>query len=215
MSEPLVTVLFYTSNREKEPFASRVRDLIMKSKGDLPLISVSQKPLDFGHNICVGEHSNCYYNEFRQILIGLKEVKTPYVLHAEADFIYPPEYFQFVPSEPKTYRYNNVWIVYRGGGRYFYKGQARVGAEINVTKDLLDELNKYFEGKPEWVEDPTFKRSYVVPPENDDVWGDNPVVSFKTGDGIRRHTNVIDGAQTRKKIPYWGHIVRLKRKMFQ
>ena len=213
---PQVTLLYYTSNKEKEPFASKIRENILKNKGDLPLISVSQNPLEnFGQNICVGEKYPCYFNEFRQIQIGLKEVKTPFVLHVEADFLYPPEYFTFIPPKPKTYRYDNVWIAYKGGKRYFFKGQARVGAEINHTKTWLDLLNKYFEGRPEWLKEGDHKpQKDVSPPEDSNVWTGNPAISFKTKEGIRWHTQIINNRTPQRFIPYWGSRAKLEKEMF-
>ena len=49
-----ITVLYYTSNREGENFEIKVREIILENKGDLPLISVSQKPIDFGKNRAKG-----------------------------------------------------------------------------------------------------------------------------------------------------------------
>lgn len=65
------TVLYYTSNREGENFEGRVREIILKNKGNLPLISVSQKPIDFGKNIVVGDHGASGFNMFRQPIYGL------------------------------------------------------------------------------------------------------------------------------------------------
>ncbi|KKT37762.1 MAG: hypothetical protein UW26_C0025G0001, partial [Candidatus Collierbacteria bacterium GW2011_GWF1_44_12] len=62
-----VTVLYYTSNREDEKFETRIRKNLLKNCGDLPIVSVSQKPIDLGRNICVGVHENSYTSEFMQI----------------------------------------------------------------------------------------------------------------------------------------------------
>jgi hypothetical protein len=39
-----VTVLYYSANTEREGFEWHVRNNVLKQKGDLPLISVTQKP---------------------------------------------------------------------------------------------------------------------------------------------------------------------------
>ena len=69
-----VTILYYTSNREGEEFEGRIRQNILNVKGDLPIISISHKPIDFGENICVGDVGVSGFNMFRQIQIGLKRV---------------------------------------------------------------------------------------------------------------------------------------------
>lgn len=54
------TVVYYTSNKEHEYFENKVKKRLLKTIGDIPLISVSQKPMKgFGKNICVGEKSFC------------------------------------------------------------------------------------------------------------------------------------------------------------
>ena len=103
-----VTILYYTANVEDELFERKIRKNILKNKGDLPIISVSQKPIDFGDNICVGEHEPCYLNLFRQIQIGLEKVRTTFIITTEADFLYPPDYFTFVPPETETLTGNDT-----------------------------------------------------------------------------------------------------------
>ena len=70
------TIIFYSSNRENERFEKFITDNLVKNSNGLPIISVTQKPMDLGHNICVGIHDNCYGNEFKQIQIALNKVDT-------------------------------------------------------------------------------------------------------------------------------------------
>jgi hypothetical protein len=108
-----LSVLYYSASRENPLFEAKIRENILKNKGNLPLVSVTQLPLaDFGINICVGQHEPCYSNEFRQIQIGLKRITTKYVIVAESDVLYPPEYFQFQPTYGDYWRYGNVWVNY-------------------------------------------------------------------------------------------------------
>ena len=81
------TILYYTSNRENEEFEEKIRQNILENCGDLPIISISQKPIDFGKNICVGDVGHSYLNEWRQILIGAKKARTKHVILCEADFL--------------------------------------------------------------------------------------------------------------------------------
>jgi len=48
------TIIYYTANREDERFEQVIRENILRVSEGLPIISVSQKPIDFGQNICVG-----------------------------------------------------------------------------------------------------------------------------------------------------------------
>lgn len=76
--ENLLTVLYYTSNHKQPEFERKIIENLKETCGDLPIVSVSQKPLNLGGKICVGNVGLSYLNEWRQILIGTREVKTPY-----------------------------------------------------------------------------------------------------------------------------------------
>ena len=214
------TVLYYTSDAENERFAEQVRVNIMKYIGDLPLISVSQMPLpDFGVNICVGKHDNCYANLFRQVQIGLNEVKTPFVTVAEADFLYPPEYFAFRPTEiVPYYRYNNVWVCYQASLKkpwFYFKGTSN-GCQVINKEFWLNDINKALNGKKEWFS----KRDPMppvprVPTDRNYMWkSENPAITFKTGRGVRKHTDTSKKVSPQNELPYWGSVESLRKEMF-
>ena len=92
------TILYYSSGRENPDFEQRIIDSLLEVSGDLPIVSVTQQPLNLGKNICVGDVGASGFNLFRQILIGLKEVVTKYVISAEADSLYPKGYFDYIPE---------------------------------------------------------------------------------------------------------------------
>ena len=88
----LVTIFYCSSNKEKPEFEQRIIDNINKYKGDLEVVSVTQKPIDFGTNICVGENVGVSgFNFFKQSLIALQNIKTPFALSCEADTVYGPD----------------------------------------------------------------------------------------------------------------------------
>jgi len=104
--EPLdITVIYYTSNNleEKNPyFVKNTKRQLLKAIGDHPLISVSQKPMDFGQNICVGDIGRSHRNIYSQILTGCKASKTAYVAMAEDDILYSYNHFHtYVPRRNK------------------------------------------------------------------------------------------------------------------
>jgi hypothetical protein len=98
-----IAIIYYTSNREDPKFENRVKENIL-SVTDLPIVSVSQKPIDFGKNICVGDVGTSGFNCFRQIQIALQNTAADFVISAEADCLYPPDYFEFVPENEKCWR---------------------------------------------------------------------------------------------------------------
>ena len=117
-----VTIIYYTSNREDEKFEKNIRDRILASSGGLPIVSVSQKPIDFGHNVCIGDVGACNHNLFRQIQVACLTAKTPYVLSCEADCLYPDDYFKYVPNDVnKCYKFTPLYIL-NEWGKYEYSG---------------------------------------------------------------------------------------------
>ena len=82
----LATIIYYTSNREKESFENVIIDelkKVAKEVGDIPIVSVSQKPIDLGKNICIGDVGANDINLMKQILLGCEAATTPYVFMAE------------------------------------------------------------------------------------------------------------------------------------
>lgn len=212
-----VSVLYYTANVEDPDFEDKIRKNILRAKGDLPLISVSQKPLPgFGRNICVGKHDCCYSNEFRQIQIGLKEIRTPYVVVAEADFLYPPEYFQFKPPERnQCYRYSNVWVSYTKSTPQFLYKKFSDGAQMIDRLMWLENLNEVFSSKKFWF---SKEDKIVIPRIKTDkrmLWtSKNPAVTFKTAHNINPKTTVRRRSRIKTVLPYWGEAEELRSYMF-
>src|SRR3989304_7380503 len=104
-----LTVVYYTSNwldTHNPYFLENTKKQLLVAIGDLPLISVSQKPIAFGKNICVGETGRSHLNLYRQILIGCKEAKTKYVAMAEDDVLYSHEHFHYRTPEKDVFAYN-------------------------------------------------------------------------------------------------------------
>lgn len=201
------TILYYTSNRENPDFEKRVQQNLLENCGDLPIVSVSQKPLFLGKNICVGDVGHSYFNEFRQILIGVKEIQTEYVVFAEADFIYPKEYFEFTPPSGDLWRYDNVWLVFRRSPSAYRKAYSN-GAQIARREWLIDTLEKYFEGQPEWSDKQVDKADYNGAMNR--WFSGPPCVSFRTGSGMS--VKATYNPEPHESLEYWGGVRDLKAK---
>lgn len=221
MLKNLLTVLYYTSNRERPEFEEKIIKNLLMQCGDLPIVSVSQKPLVLGKNICVGNVGLSYFNAWRQILIGVKEVKTPYIIFAESDFLYPREYFTFIPPKKGLYFYNNIYIVYKDAsisGSY-RKKLLSDGAQICDKDLLMKEFERLFKGRPDWNN--SQKNHYDDSPFGREDFpfeyfsGNTPCISFKTGNGVQKYASVLSGPGTRKlMLPFWGHISTLRAEYF-
>jgi hypothetical protein len=98
-----ITAVYYTANRLPDKFMRYVQGVLLgaldsgKAGERIPLISVSQKPMDFGFNICVGDIGASNANIYRQLLAGAKAADTEYVACCEDDCLYVPEHFRFRP----------------------------------------------------------------------------------------------------------------------
>jgi len=198
-----LTIVYYTANRELPSFEQKIIDNLKHQAGDIPIISVSRKPIDLGKNICVGETPVCYPNSFRQLLIGLKEAKTEFCIAAESDCLYPPEYFQFIPPvNDKVYRYTNLWVHFADRNK-FWKKRWVEAAQMCGRLHWIKCIEKVLNGTTDW--NPiTVNPPFVFDDKDENSWtGNNPVLYFKTRQGIGFKTGYINDITT-KELPYWG-----------
>ena len=106
------TVVYLTDNMLDENIFNLCQRNILKSIGNLPLISVSHKPIDFGENICCGVMDRNSLSINRQMMMALERVETKYIAIAEHDCLYTEEHFSFIPSDDSVFWYNeNVWML--------------------------------------------------------------------------------------------------------
>ncbi|SRR3989344_4040476 len=202
------TIIYYTSNREHAGLEVRVRENLLKVCGNLPIISISQKPIDLGKNICVGDVGTSGFNMFRQVQIGCQAVSTQFVISAEADCLYPPDYFQFVPPRLDIpYRDSNLYVMPDQRAYFFYKQEGATHAQVVGREFYLATLKKMFAGAPQWSpEEKNFPKERW---HKEDVFdkieywkSKNPVFQIKTHKGMRYYTH--SDRTPMSTIPYWG-----------
>jgi len=210
------TIIYYSACSESEAFEQLIRDDLVKKAGDIPIISVTRKPIDLGTNICIGEKTVCYTNEWRQLLIGLKAAKTKFCFTAEADCLYPPGYFNFTPPvDDVMHYYENLWIIWRRHNGFWKKTGHCEGAEVCGREYWIPRLeavlNKYagegWESAGRKVETKMVTKFFG---KREATFTGDPVISFKTGDGVSCRTTFIN--EKVFEIPYWGRIEPLKEK---
>jgi hypothetical protein len=192
------TIIYYSANTEGE-LEDKVIKNILKIKGNVPVISVSQKPLDFGHNICVGDVGQTYLNAMRQLLIGCKEAKTDFIFTTESDCLYPPGYFDFMPEDKnKVYSYDNVRILYNG--RFHNKGQT-LGSLIFGREWMINFLEECLKGLPGWsrtrLDFPFFKQDQKF-----EHFTGLPIINIKTGNGVNKKR--MPDFYPQDEIEFWG-----------
>lgn len=202
------TIIYYTSNREKPDFGKRVQENLLKVCGNLPIVSVSQKPINLGVNICVGNVGTSGFNMFRQVQIACEAATTPFVISAEADCLYPPDYFKFIPpQEDVCYRDSNLYVMPDARNYFFYKKEGATHAQVVGREFYLQVLKKLFKGAPKWsTEEKNFPKERW---RQEDIFDEirywkskNPVFQIKTHRGMRYYTN--SDRTPIPALPYWG-----------
>ena len=210
------TILWISSNKEKPEFEQKIIKNLLENCGDLPIVAVTQKPVDLGpncKNIVVGQVGASGFNFCRQLHIGIQEVKTKYVISAESDCIYPPSYFEYrPPREDIVYRNSNIYVLkYK---QPLFKKRSSSYAQISATKVFRDRLNFIFDRDlPQWnMEMFNFPKEiglkFLEGYEYFET--DYPCISFKTGKGMRLHTVTKDTPIY--ELPYWGTLEEIKSK---
>ena len=205
----------------KEDFAEKVRKELLKSIGDLPLISISKKPLDFGQNILDLEQHRSVTNIYKQILNATEKVETPYVALCEDDSLYPPAHFFTFRPKSNEFAYNLTrWNLFTWSKPPFYSIKfRRILASLIAPKDLLiSALKERYEKYPDisklpekWMGEPG-RNDYetmlgVKLQKAVDFYTYEPLVVFSHPDSLGY---VVQGSKKRAnpvralEIPYWG-----------
>lgn len=140
-----LTIIYYTNNiLEQDVFDKCVEHLEIAADGK-PIVSVSQKPVDLGENICVGDIGSSWLNLYKQLKLGAEKATTKYVATAEHDCLYTKEHFNWRPPTDDTFYYNeNCWFVQWGGnhpelnGMYStFWGERKALSQLICDRELL------------------------------------------------------------------------------
>jgi hypothetical protein len=202
------TVIYITSNIGDEVFEKNIRKYLRSHCADLPIVSVSRKPIKLGKNICVGEETPLSESTYqKQILKGLMAAKTEFALIAKSDCLYPPEYFSFIPPlTDSVYYYDNSWLL---GDKFWKKNLPEDGFICN-RKLWIELLRLALKGQRGW------QQVYVPPifynsPKS--TWtSDNPIICFKTTTGSQRFSTVSRTVFPKRELALWGNASDLKTK---
>lgn len=101
-------IVYYTDNKISGSIFENAKKYIKAS--ELPIVSCSLKPMDFGKNIVLKNESRSYPTMVRQIIMALENLDTKYVFFCEHDVLYHKSHFDFTPPKDDIYYYNsNVW----------------------------------------------------------------------------------------------------------
>ena len=220
-----LTVVYYTANyldTHNPYFLENTKKQLLKAIDNLPLISVSQKPMAFGQNICVGETGRSHLNLYRQILIGVKAAKTKYVAMAEDDVLYSHEHFHYHLPEKDVFSYNMAkWSLFTWTRPplFSFRTKRKVVNSLIAKRDMLVEaleerFNK-FKGAPDekipihyWGDPGRYENHLgVTVRETEEFYTTEPNIVFSHPEAfgyLSRGTRKRLGDIRAIEIPYWG-----------
>lgn len=207
LDKTVITVIYYTSNREQEAFESKIQERLLDAIDDLPLVSISQKPIDFGKNICMGNIGASDINILKQLLIGCETANTPLIATTEADCLYPPiGYFDFRPDDiDRIYRYTNLWVLGYGWSCYRKKAYS-LCAQVSGREYLIHCIKERLQTEKARG-DIVHKKELVF------FKSKLPCINIKTGYGMRSGVGTDRNSEPKETLPYWGPAVELKEKL--
>jgi hypothetical protein len=205
----MITIVYYTSNTENTSFEEKIRQILLADSGECPIISVSQKPITLGTNICVGEVGRSSYNQWRQLQIGVQAAKTKYIALAESDFLYSKEHFAFKPTDENTFyaplRVYQLCTMKNRVHKFIHMHKRfREGTSIVGRDHLLETLDSMLGKAPRNMLPHLFWERKSVLYHNV-----IPIVTFRTDAGMHQHIH-DDHPTGIDELPYWGSVESLK-----
>jgi len=136
-------IVYFTDSMLEEELAEATRKQILKAANGIPIISVSQKPLVFGKNICVGYKPICYLNLYEALLTGLEATPEDSIIYVcEHDVFYHPSHFEFVPSRKNRIYYNLNRYYWKQNETFYLKtiGKRALSQAVACRDVLIDHV---------------------------------------------------------------------------
>lgn len=214
-----LTLLYYTANKINEQFRDKVLTQMLYACPNEAIIIVSQRSMQTlmdsviedtrpCTNISVGDIGQSLQNIYKQIIIGLKIVKTEWVALVEDDCLYIPEHFNYRPS---CISYNlNRWLLHADSEPHVFSYRKRpiLSQCIAPTKILLEclqqregkEIPKKYCGEPGIFERQLGLKEY--PYETFETKEPNVVVCHKKNTSGRKYHG--KDAEPRTELAPWG-----------
>jgi hypothetical protein len=205
-----ITILYYTANLISGHFSKQVRDYLLTSSMGVPIISISQRPMDFGENICVGEIGANIFNLYKQILIGAKKAKTRFVACCEDDTLYIPEHFTFETPNDAFYYNINHWHLCTDV--FYYQGHRIMSQCVAPTDMLINSLELRFAKFPDLQSvtrgfgEPGRGERHIGLPEVkiDRFRTQTPSITFRHDQSLSGRRRIRDRYTKASALPHWG-----------
>lgn len=219
MQENNSTIIYVSSSMEKPSFEKKIQQDLLSKCGSIPIVAVTQEAVNLGSNsinIVVGRVGASGFNMCRQILIGCEAITTKFVISAEADCLYPPDYFTFVPERDDIpYRSADTYLLAFQRDYFYKKNEGSTFAQIVGKEFYIKRLRYLFEGVSQWsVEEKNFPKTRGKKFFEEVAWfKSNPCISMKTGQGMRRYSH--SDRTPIHELPYWGKAMDLRKDLYE
>jgi hypothetical protein len=149
-----LTVIFLTVNKVPEKWAEYHRQVLTKSIGSYPIITISRIPMDWGTNLI--QDTISADNIYRQLLRGAKLATTPFIAVAEDDTLYPREHFTEFRPPMDTFAYDtHRWGIFTWSKPPTYFLASRfINASLIAPRELtVEALEERFAMHPDKMPD--------------------------------------------------------------
>jgi hypothetical protein len=227
VGSPTKGICYYSDNQLQFKLAHKVRKQILKA--NLPIVSTTLKPMNFGKNIHMKGFTRGYEAYFKQILTALENSDNEICFLTEHDWFYTPSHFDFTPPRKDTFYYNMNWWRVRASDGHAVHYDTQLVPGIVAYRELLIEFYRkvvnYLEkagftgdnARKVGFEPGTSKRlpellNYRVgyfkskDPLLDIRHNNNLTTSKWSVDAFRSPKNARNWIENDDEIPYWGKI---------
>lgn len=201
-----ITVVYYTAHRERPEFEQGIMLALQESCCGAPIISVSQQPLKFGKNICLGEIGVNEMNAITQALTGVRAAETKYVALAESDCLFPKSMFAVQPEGDVWHYPDTAYIIWEGHARFWPKAMRElVGVTTKANAERV--LSSILQEKPKYVSKSVLRLTKQATFDS----SQQPAITIKTDRQMHRRSP--HGREAVEVLPHWGTADELWRRL--
>ena len=221
-----LTCVYYTANHISGEFMANTLKQLKIAIGDMPVVSVSMKPMDLGKNICIGIIERSHLNIYRQALIGAKAAKTKYCAFVEDDVLYSKDHFKYIPKDNHFAYDMNIWSLQTYRKPYMFTHGDRINFNgLICERDLfIEAMEERFKKYPtgdsldnlgKWSEPSKYEKQLGVTVRNRETYmPKTPSVTFYHPTAfsyLHLGTRKRAGNRPTDELPFWGKANKIRK----